>query len=147
MYAQSINRTKERIMTTPSIRTNQWPLDVTAPSRSRAASIALWIVQIATAAMFLLAGSSKLAGVPAMVGLFGAIGIGQWFRYLTGSIEVVSAILLLIPSLAFFGALLLVPTMVAAVLTHLFIVGGNPAPAIVLGSAAAGIAWTRRRGR
>jgi uncharacterized membrane protein YphA (DoxX/SURF4 family) len=109
--------------------------------------MAIWIVQIATSAMFLLAGSSKLAGVPAMVGLFDAIGIGQWFRYLTGSIEVVSAILLLVPSLAFFGALLLVPTMVGAVLTHLFIVGGNPAPALVLGAAAAAIGWTRRRGR
>ena len=134
-------------MTTPSIRTNQWPFEATPRPRPRAGTIALWIVQIATAAMFLLAGSSKLAGVPAMVGLFDAIGIGQWFRYLTGSIEVVSAILLLVPSLAFFGALLLVPTMVGAVLTHLFIVGGNPALALVLGVAAAAIAWTRRSGR
>ena len=58
-----------------------------------------------------------------------ALGIEEW------SIEVVSAILLLVPSLAFFGALLLVPTMVGAVLTHLFIVGGNPTPAFVLGVA------------
>jgi len=97
--------------------------------------------------MFLFAGSLKLAGAPMMVALFHAIGIGQWFRYLTGSIEVVSAILLLVPSLAFLGALLLVPTMVGAVLTHLFIVGGNPGPATVLLAAAAAIAWTRRRGR
>lgn len=134
-------------MTTQSIRTNQWPFAATPRARSRAGAITLWIVQIATAAMFLLAGSLKLAGIPVEVALFDAIGIGQWFRYLTGSIEVVSAILLLVPSLAFFGALLLVPTMVGAVLTHLFIVGGNPAPALVLGTAAAAIAWTRRRGR
>ena len=134
-------------MTTPSIRTAQWPVEATPRSLSRAATIALWTVQIATAAMFLFVGSLKLAGAPMMVALFDAIGIGQWFRYLTGSIEVVSAILLLVPSLAFFGALLLVPTMVGAVLTHLFIVGGNPGPAIVLLAAAAAIAWTRRRGR
>jgi putative oxidoreductase len=134
-------------MTTPAIHTAQWPSEVAPRSRSRAGTIALWIVKVATAGMFLLAGSSKLAGVPAMVGLFDAIGIGQWFRYLTGSIEVVSAILLLIPSLAFFGALLLVPTMVGAVVTHLIIVGGNPTPAFVLGVAAAAIAWTRRRER
>ena len=134
-------------MTTQSIRTNEWPFAATPRARSRAGTITLWIVQIATAAMFLLAGSLKLAGIPIEVALFDAIGIGQWFRYLTGSIEVVSAILLLVPSLAFFGALLLVPTMVGAVLTHLFIVGGNPAPALVLGTAAAAIAWTRRRGR
>ena len=134
-------------MTTPSVGTAHWPVDAAPRSRSRAGTIALWIVQIATAAMFLLAGSLKLAGIPVEVGLFDAIGIGQWFRYLTGTIEVVSAILLVIPSLAFFGALLLVPTMVGAILTHLFVIGGNPSPAIVLLAAAVAIAWTRRSRR
>jgi uncharacterized membrane protein YphA (DoxX/SURF4 family) len=93
--------------------------------------------------MFLLAGSSKLLGAAAMVGLFDAIGIGQWFRYLTGFIEVGSACALLVPSLAVFGALALVATMVGAIATHLFIVGGSPAlPAILLlGSAV--VAWAR----
>ena len=111
---------------------------------SRAGLIALWIVQVALAGMFLLAGGSKLLGVPAMVALFDAIGIGQWFRYVTGLIEVGSAIVLLVPSFAVFGALALVPTMVGAIVTHLFIVGGSPAmPAILLlGSAA--VVWIRR---
>jgi len=131
-------------MTTTSARTANWQTAAAPASRSRAGTIVLWIVQIATAGMFLMAGSSKLAGAPALVGVFDAIGIGQWFRYLTGSIEVTSAILLLIPSLAFFGALLLIPTMVGAILTHLFVVGGDPTPAIVLLAASVGIAWTRR---
>jgi uncharacterized membrane protein YphA (DoxX/SURF4 family) len=59
-----------------------------------------------------------------LVALFDAIGAGQWLRYVTGSIEVVSGLALLVPSLAAFGALLLVPTMVGAVATHLLIVGG-----------------------
>ncbi len=105
---------------------------------------ALWFAQIAAAGMFLVAGGSKLAGVPAMVQLFDGIGIGQWFRYLTGTIEVVSAIVLLVPSLAVFAALALTATMAGAVFTHLFIVGGNPAPAIVLLATAAAIAWARR---
>lgn len=108
------------------------------------ATIALWVVQIAAAGMFFMAGGSKLAGIPAQVQLFDAIGIGQWFRYLTGAIEVGSAILLLVPSLAVFGALALVPTMIGALFTHLFIVGGNPAPAIVLLAAAVVIIWARR---
>src|SRR5437879_6208684 len=49
--------------------------------RSRIGLIALWAAQLALAGMFLLAGGSKLAGVPVMVGLFDAIGVGQWFRY------------------------------------------------------------------
>ena len=110
----------------------------------RAGLTALWIVQIALAGMFLLAGGSKLLGVPAMVGLFDAIGIGQWFRYLTGLIEVGSAVALLVPSIAVFGALALVATMVGAIVTHLFIVGGSPAmPAILLVGSAA-VVWTRR---
>lgn len=66
--------------------------------------------------MFLLAGGSKLAGVPAMVALFDAVGVGQWFRYVTGLIEVSSAVALLVPSLAPFGALALVVTMIGAIL-------------------------------
>src|SRR6201988_3336344 len=100
-----------------------------APSLTRASSvrsgraglISLWVVQIALAGMFLLAGSSKLVGAPAMVGLFDAIGIGQWFRYLTGLIEVGSALALLVPSVAVFGALALAVTIVGAITTHLFI--------------------------
>jgi putative oxidoreductase len=60
-----------------------------------------WVLQILAAAMFLFAGGSKLAGQQAMVDTFGQIGLGQWFRYLTGIIEVGSAVLLLVPSLTF----------------------------------------------
>ncbi len=112
--------------------------------RGRVALVALWLTQIALAGMFTLAGWLKLAGVPVMVALFDAIGVGQWFRYVTGSIEVVSAVALLVPSWAAFGALLLIPTMIGAVFTHLFIVGGSAAPAIVLLTGSLAIAWARR---
>ena len=103
-------------------------LSVTQPTsvrRGRSGVIALWVVQIALAGMFLLAGGSKLLGTPAMVALFDTIGIGQWFRYVTGFIEVGSAIALLVPSIAVYGALALVPTMIAAVAAELFIVGDS----------------------
>jgi uncharacterized membrane protein YphA (DoxX/SURF4 family) len=115
--------------------------------RSRARSIALWTAQIGAAAMFLFAGSLKLTGAAPMVQMFNAIGVGQWFRYLTGTIEVSGAVLLLVPSLARFAAAALAVTMVGAVLTHLFIIGGNPAPAIVLLVITATIAVIRWRDR
>ncbi len=115
-----------------------------AISRGRVALVALWLTQIALAGMLILAGGLKLAGVPVMVALFDAIGIGQWFRYVTGTIEVVSAVALLVPSWAAFGALLLIPTMVGAVFTHLFIVGGSAVPATVLLTGSLAIAWARR---
>jgi len=105
----------------------------------------VWTLQVASAAMFLFAGSLKLAGVPLMVHEFGIIGLGQWFRYFTGGVEVISAVLLLVPSLAFFGALALAATMVGAILTHLFIIGGSPAVPIILLVSTATIVWVRRR--
>jgi putative oxidoreductase len=106
--------------------------------------VVLWAGQFVIAAAFLMAGGSKFAGAPAMVALFNAIGIGQWFRYVTATIEVGSAIALLVPSLAPYGALALVATMTGAVFTHLFIAGGSPLPALVLGAGSAAIAWARR---
>jgi hypothetical protein len=111
---------------------------------SRIGLIALWAVQLALAAMFLLAGGSKLAGAPAMIALFDGVGIGQWFRYVTGLVEVGSAVTLLVPSIAPFGALALVATMTGAVLTHLFIVGGSPMVPAVLLVGSLTVAWIRR---
>jgi putative oxidoreductase len=76
--------------------------------------------------------------------LFEAIGIGQWFRYVTGAIEVVSAVALLVPSVAPFGAAVLVATMIGAVATHLLIVGGSPLVPLVLLVGALAVAWARR---
>jgi len=109
-----------------------------------AGTIALWAAQVVAAGMFIMAGTAKLAGAPVMVQMFAAIGVGQWFRYLTGSIEVVSAVLLLVPAFSFVAALALIATMVGAVATHLFVIGGNPAPALVLLVTVSAIAFVRR---
>jgi uncharacterized membrane protein YphA (DoxX/SURF4 family) len=119
----------------------------TGVSRSRFANVGLWVMQVLAAAMFLMAGTMKLIGNPDMVQLFGVIGIGQWFRYLTGTIEVVGAILLLIPGAAVFGAVPLAVTMVGAIIAHLFVVGGNPAMPIVLLAITSTVAWARWRSR
>src|SRR5467141_1512229 len=108
--------------------------------RGRASLIALWLTQVALAVMFLMAGGSKLAGVPAMVSLFDAIGLGQWFRYVTGVIEVTSGIALLVPAAAIFGAMLLIPTRLGAVAANLFL-GQSPAAPLVLLLVAAAVAW------
>ena len=127
-------------LTSTSVTASHTP----AIPRGRVALVALWLTQMALAGMFLFAGGLKLTGAPELVGLFDAIGVGQWFRYMTGSIEVVSAVALLVPAWAAFGALLLIPTMVGAVFTHLFIVGGSAVPATVLLTGSLAIAWARR---
>ena len=115
--------------------------------RSRVKSGGLWALQIVSAGMFLLAGALKLTGNPMMVQMFGAIGLGQWFRYLTGTIEVAGAVVLLVPAVSAYGAAALAATMVGAILTHLFIVGGSPVVPILLLASTTTIAWARRSGR
>ena len=118
---------------------------LTRSSATRLSATAiLWTLQLGTAAMFLFAGTLKVIGVPMMVDEFARIGLGQWFRYFTGGLELVSAVLLLVPSLAVFGALALAATMIGAILAHLFVLGGSPAVPVILLASSAWIAWTRR---
>lgn len=95
-------------------------------------NIALWILQILIAFAFLAAGYVKLSGNSLMVESFGKIGFGQWFRYLTGAIEVVSAVMLLIPSFVPIGAFLLSCTMIGAIFVHLFVFHDSPLVPIIL---------------
>ena len=113
-------------------------------SRGKIVNLALWVLQIAAAGMFLMVGFLKLSGDAQLVGLFEAIGLGQWFRYLTGTLEVTGAILLLIPRTSGLAALMLVGVMAGAVITHLFIVGGSPLLAIILLVVTGVVAWGRR---
>ena len=112
---------------------------------SKALNLTIWGVQILTALAFLAAGGSKLASAPAMVDMFEKIGFGQWFRYLTGSLEVAGAVLLLLPRTAAFGGWLLAAVMIGAVGTHLFMIGGSPVPAAVLLVLAVTVGWNRSR--
>lgn len=103
-----------------------------------------WALKIIVGLVFLAAGGSKLAGVEDMVAVFDQIGFGQWFRYVTGIIEVVGAVLLFVPGRAIYGAGLLVVTMVGAVLTHLVLIGGSAVPALVLLILSAIITWMHK---
>jgi putative oxidoreductase len=116
----------------------------TRATHGKGANIALWIVQGLLALAFVGAASGKLLGKPEMVGLFETIGLGQWFRYLTGLMELAGALLIVIPRTKFFGAALLSVVMVGAVLTHLFILHNAPtAPAVLLVLAGI-VTWARR---
>lgn len=93
---------------------------------------------------FVGAGGAKLAGVEMMVGTFDAIGVGQWFRYVTGAIEMGAAALLWLPGRQAFASALLGATMVGAVLAHLLILGPSAVPAVVLGLICAAVLYLHR---
>jgi putative oxidoreductase len=106
--------------------------------------IGAWSIQGILAAAFLAAGVAKLTGAPFMVDLFAQIGIGQWFRIVTGTVEVAGAVALLVPGLASIAGLWLGATMVGAVTAHLFVLHTNPGPAMVLGLLNAIVVYLRR---
>ncbi len=95
---------------------------------------------------FAAAGLFKLAGADMMVQVFDNVGLGQWFRYLTGLIEVGAAILLWVPGLRGLAAAILLATMIGAVLAHALVLGmATSLPAVVLGLIAAWVTYSHRR--
>ncbi len=107
-------------------------------------AIGAWVLQGLLAAAFLAAGGAKLLGAAMMVQIFDQIGMGQWFRIVTGVVEVVGAVALLIPGFAAIGAAWLGATMFFAVLTHLFILHSSAIPAVVLFALNVLVVWLRR---
>lgn len=107
-------------------------------------NVILWVLQVAVAAVFLFAGSKKLMADPMMVSAFATVGVGQWFRVLTGALEVAGGIGLMIPRLAAPAAAGLAVVMVGATIANLTVLGGSPAMALALLVACAAIAWLRR---
>jgi uncharacterized membrane protein YphA (DoxX/SURF4 family) len=82
-------------------------------------NIATLVISILLAVAFLGAGTAKLLSVPMMVAEFQIFGYPMWSMYLTGALEIVCAVLVLIPRFAGIGAALLACTMIGAILSHL----------------------------
>jgi putative oxidoreductase len=118
-------------------------LTATAPT-SRSKVIGLWVLKIVFALAFIAAGGAKIYGPPAMVAEFDAVGLGQWFRYFTAALEIIGAILLLMPKTTGFGALLLAAVCGGAFFAQLFALHGDIVHTIVMAIILLAIAWTQR---
>lgn len=93
---------------------------------------AMSMLKVLLCLVFLLVGGAKLVGHPQMVHVFDLVGVGQWLRVLTGLIEVVAAIALLLPRLAGWSASLLTCTMLGAIGAQLSRIHESPALAVIL---------------
>ncbi|MER6221512.1 MULTISPECIES: DoxX family protein [unclassified Streptomyces] len=111
----------------------------------KARNIVLWVLRVVLAGVFVMVGASKLAGAQDMVKIFQDVGAGQWLRYVTGSLELAGAVLLLVPRLSALGGLILTGVMTGAFLTCLFVIDESPVPAAVLLVLAAVVTWNRRQ--
>jgi putative oxidoreductase len=114
-------------------------------SPGRGANIALWVLQILLALAFAMAGIMKLAGQEMAVAQFEKLGLGSWFLYLTGILEILAAVLLVIPAWSGFGALLVIVIMIGAAIAQVVVFKDSPAPPLVFLALASVVAWFRLR--
>ena len=78
-----------------------------------------WALRVSVALAFVVAGTDKFGD--GWVKPFEVIGIGQWFRYFTGCMEIVGGLLFLVPMATTIGAAMLIVTMLGAMATQAFI--------------------------
>jgi putative oxidoreductase len=111
---------------------------------SRSMTIVLWILRILMAALFLFASYMKLSGNPMMVDEFNTIGLGQWFRHLTGALELAGGLAILVPSVSVFAALVLLAVDAGAFVTQIAVLHGDWIHTVVIGAILAAVIYLQR---
>ncbi len=114
-------------------------------ARLDAKGAALWVVGLLLGLFYLMSAWPKLQGAEPMVERFSAWGYSAGFLRFIGALEALGGLLLLVPKLAAWGALILIVVMAGAVYTHLTSGIGSPLIAIVCLVVLAVVAWLRRR--
>ncbi|HEY4085474.1 MAG TPA: DoxX family protein [Bryobacteraceae bacterium] len=109
----------------------------------KASNILAWILAVILAVVFVFVGGAKLIGARAMVQEFAQIGMGQWFRYFTGILEISGAVGVLIPRYRFWAALQIALVMVGATIANIWVLHMPPLARVtaLLLAAALMLAW------
>lgn len=90
---------------------------------NKSSTLILWIVKIVAAIILLQTLFFKFTAAPESVEIFTRVGIEPYGRIGTGVLELIAAILILIPATAYLGAGLALGLMVGAIGAHLTILG------------------------
>ena len=91
-----------------------------------------WVIRAGVALVFVAIGVDKFDSRPhsEWVVIFARIGLGQWFRVVTGWVEIIGGLCLLPPMTRRAGAAMLGATMLGAAIAHVTVLG-DPVTAIV----------------
>jgi uncharacterized membrane protein YphA (DoxX/SURF4 family) len=120
---------------------------MTSAKNSRLRIIGLWALKTLVALAFIAFGMFKLSGQPMMVEEFGKLGLGQVFRYLTGTVEVLGAVALLVPATSRFGAVALLGVSVGACVAQASILHQDVVHTVILIATTGFLAWLGWRPR
>jgi hypothetical protein len=82
-----------------------------------------WVLQLTVAGILLQTLFFKFTGAEESVYIFSTLGAEPWGRIGSGIVELIAAVLLLIPATAPFGALLTMGLMMGAIGSHLTVLG------------------------
>ena len=104
---------------------------LSAPERVPTFDVTGWVLRLGVCGVFVGVGLTKFASDSMWVKLFAAIGLGDWFRYLTGALQVAGGLLFLSPKTIYVGLVLAGGTMVGAIIVHLFVLGTGVGGAII----------------
>jgi putative oxidoreductase len=97
------------------------------------------VLSIVLSLSFIVAGATKLAGIPIQALIFQQLGYPHWFMYVTGALETAAALALLVPRYAVVGAVIIICVMAGAVGSLLIHgqVSTTPVPIVLLAAAVA----------
>ena len=82
-----------------------------------------WICRIAAALILLQTLFFKFTGAPESVYIFTQVGAEPWGRIGSGAVELIAAVLLLVPRTGWLGAALALGVMAGAIVSHLTVLG------------------------
>ncbi len=109
---------------------------------AKAKTAGTWALAALLCLLFVMAGSAKFGSSDVWTGMFADWGYPDGFVYVIGAVEVGAAVLLLIPSLAAYAAVVLAVVMFGAAMTHLL--HGQPFPQdVVFLLLLVALAWVR----
>ena len=92
-------------------------------SLSKSATIMAWVAQLAAAGILGMAGVMKWISAPDSIQLFEELGVEPWGRYLMGTAELTTTLLLLVPRTAVWGGAGAMALMAGAIGVHVFRIG------------------------
>ncbi len=94
--------------------------------------VAIWLLRLMIAGIFIVSALPKLLGQEAMIDIFAAIGLGQWLRVVTGLVEGLGSVLILVPAASGMGAILVLLVDAGAFIAQVGVLHGDIVHTIII---------------